>query len=91
MPLLQNIEVASSRNVNKGLPEVFITLLLGLGVAALDFLARAMTDTEVIEQVPPWLAPLLAMALKDGAQYVRRVVRDRAKVDGQVDGRELPR
>ncbi len=81
---IRNIEVSADRSINKGIPEVVLTLALGAGVAALDFLARAMTDTAVVEQVPPWAAPIIAMALKDVAQYLRRRIRDRVKVDSQV-------
>jgi hypothetical protein len=82
--VLRNIELTNSRSVNKGVPEWLLTLALGAGVAALDFLARAFTDTEVIEQVPPWAAPFIAMAIKDVAQYARRGIRDKVKIDSQV-------
>ena len=82
--IIRNIEVSGDRSINKGIPELLLTLLLGAGVAALDFLARSMTDTAVLEQVPPWAAPIIAMALKDVAQYLRRRIRDKVKIDSQV-------
>lgn len=82
--LTANIEVSSDRSINKGLPEWLISALLVGAVAAIEALVRTFTDTEVVTQLPAGVAPIIALVLQNAAQYIRRRIRDKVKIDSQV-------
>ncbi len=83
--LMRDIEVSTSRSINKAAPETLVAILILAAAAAVEVIGRAMTDgAGVFADIPPGIIAIGVLAAQVAVQGLRRMARDRFKVDRQI-------
>lgn len=82
--VMRDIEVSTSRSINKAVPEGLVGILILAAAAAVEVIGRALTDDVVFADMPPGVIAAGSLAVQIVVQGLRRMARDRFKVDRQV-------